>query len=72
MQKLYRWYAKYQLIKRYKYLLEVDRLMEEFTTQNILDGGSPEFIAASRNQLVTLQNEMRGRQRLLDFLRNTK
>lgn len=70
MEKLYRWYAKYRLIQRYKYLLEVDKLMEQFTTQNILDGGSDSFIAASRNQLVTLQNEMKGRKRLLDFLKS--
>lgn len=46
--------------------------MEEFVTKSILDGGSEEFIAASRQQLVALQNEVNSKIKLLDFLKATR
>lgn len=64
--------AKYRLIKRYKYLIEVDRIMEEFVTKTILDGGSEEFIAASRNQLLTLQRDISSKEKLIAFLKEIK
>lgn len=67
-----RWLAKWRLVRRYKYLIEVDRLMEEFTTRTILEGGSEEFKQASRKQLITLQGDIKSKQRLLEFLQNTK
>jgi hypothetical protein len=42
--------------------------MEEFVTQTILDGGSQEFIGASRKQLINLQNDIKSKERLLAFL----
>ena len=69
IQKYNRWLAKFQLKRRYKYLIEVDKLMEEFTTESILGGGSNEFIAASRKQLVVLQNDIRAKEKLLAFLK---
>ena len=68
MQKFYRGLAIWRLKRRYKYLIEVDRVMEEFVTQSILDGGSAEFMSASRRQLVSLQNDIKSKERLLDFL----
>ena len=53
--------AKWRLKKKYKYLIEVDRLMEEFVAKTILDGGNPEFIAKQRQQLVFLQNEQKSK-----------
>ncbi len=64
--------AIWRLKKHYLYLIEVDRLMEEFTTRTILEGGSEEFKAASRKQLISLQNDMKSKQRLLEFLKETK
>jgi len=64
--------AKWRLIKRYKYLIEVDKLMEEFVTKTILDGGSDEFIAAQRKQLINLQNDANSKKKLIEFLTNTK
>jgi hypothetical protein len=42
--------------------------MEQFVTKTILDGGSPEFVAASRKQLINLQNEISSKERLVAFL----
>lgn len=70
IQKFYRRLARWRLIRRYKYLVEVNKLMEEFVTKSILDGGSQEFINASRKQLLTLQNDIKSSQKLLDFLKS--
>ena len=64
--------AKYRLIKRYKYLLQVDKIMEEFVTKSIIDGGSEEFIGASRNQLLALQRDISSKEKLVDFLKEIK
>lgn len=64
--------AKWRLKEKHKYLIEVYKLMQEFTTQTILDGGSPEFTQKARAQLISLQNDEKSSQRLLDFLRKTK
>lgn len=69
MKKYYRWLAIWRLKRRYAYLIEVDTIMEEFVTKSILDGGSPEFVTASRKQLVSLQNDISSKKRLLDFLK---
>lgn len=72
LQTLNRKLAIWRLKKRYKYLIEVDKLMEEFTTRTILDGGSEEFLAKSRRQLVSLQNDIKSKERLIEFLKQSK
>jgi hypothetical protein len=67
-QRFNRWLAIWRLKRRYAYLIEVDRVMEQFVTKTILDGGSPEFVAASRKQLINLQNEISSKERLVAFL----
>lgn len=69
MKKFYRWLAVWRLKRRYAYLIEVDRVMEEFVTQSILDGGSQEFLGASRQQLISLQNDIKSKERLIAFLK---
>ena len=68
-QRFYRWLAKWRLIRRYEYLIEVNRLMEEFTTETIIAGGSEEFLGQSRKQLIALQNDNKSQERLLEFLK---
>lgn len=72
LQKFYRKLAIWRLKRRYKYLIEVDKLMEEFTTGSILEGGSAEFIGASRKQLLALQHDISSKEKLLRFLYKTK
>lgn len=66
---MYRLRAKGSLIRRYKYLNEVDRLMEEYQTAQILRGGSEEFLSAGRKTLVETQGRMREQKNLIDFLK---
>lgn len=67
-----RWLAKTRLIRRYRYLNEVNNIMEEFITQQILRGGSDEFINESRKQLLNLQQDTKRQGELVDFLKNLK
>lgn len=72
MKTIYRKLALWRLKRRYAYLIEVDKIMEEYVTQVILEGGSDEFIGASRKQLVNLQNDIKSKEKLLLFLNQTK
>ncbi len=64
--------AIWRLKRRYNYLIEVDKIMEEFVTTSIIDGGSDEFIAASRKQLLVLQQDISSKVKLLEFLKRVK
>jgi len=68
----YRWLAKWRLIRRYEYLIEVNNLMEEFITNEILSGGSDSFIGESRKQLINLQNENKKQVAMVAFLKSLK
>jgi len=61
-------FAKSTLKRRYEYLIEVDHIMEEFVTDSILSGGSEEFKAESRKKLLNLQNDIKSKERLLEFI----
>lgn len=67
-----RWLARKRLVKRYKYLVEVDKILEEFITFRIVNGGSPENISKARNELIQKQNEIKETEKLLDFLKRLK
>jgi hypothetical protein len=64
--------AKWRLTRQFKYVLEVDKIMAEYATRTILDGGSEEFKAASRKQLINLQNDIKSKEKLLEFLQEVK
>lgn len=68
-EKWLRFRAKWSLIHRYRYLNEVDRLMEEYQTAKLLDGGSQEFLNKGREQLTETQGRIREQQKLIDFLK---
>lgn len=73
MKKLiYRWLAKRRLINRYEYLNEVNKILESYITSRIVCGGSAEFLAKSRQDLVAKQNEMRETEKMVDFLKKLK
>lgn len=71
-QKYNRLLAKWRLIHRYEYLIEVDKWMSEFVTKTILGGGSDEFIGKQRNQLMELERDISAKTRLIEFLKNNK
>lgn len=68
--KLYHWLAKGRLIRRYEYLNEVNKILENYITSRILDGGSAEFIQKSRSDLVAKQNEIRETEKMVNFLKS--
>lgn len=70
--KFYRWLARNRLIRRYEYLNEVNKILEEYVTTRILAGGSAEFLAKSRSDLVNKQNEIKETDNMVTFLRKTK
>lgn len=57
------------MIRRYRYLIEVNRLLEEFITQQIIAGGSDEFIIQSRKQLLANQAETKSHEAFVRFLK---
>lgn len=64
--------AKRDLISKYLYLIEVNKLLESFLTKRILDGGSAEFISSARKNLIEKQNEIRENEKFVEFLKSTK
>ena len=68
----YRWKGKWELIHRYEYLNEVNKILESYITRRILDGGSQEFIAKSRSDLTAKQSEIKETDKMVEFFRNLK
>ena len=73
MKKKYnRWLARRRLINRYDYLIEVNKLMEEYTLSVILRGGSPETIKTARDNLSKLRGEIVEQEAMLVFLKTKR
>lgn len=68
----YRKLAKMRLIHRYEYLNEVNSILEEYITEKILAGGSPEFLGKSRSDLLAKQNEITETVKMVQFLKRIK
>jgi len=68
-KRYYRWKAKVTLIHRYEYLNEVNAILEEYITSKILEGGSAEFLAKGRQDLINKQGEIRETTKMVEFLR---
>lgn len=64
--------ARLKLIKQYEYVDQVNILMEEYMTGQLLRGGSEEFIAKGRANLSKVQQELKTNQEFVQFLKNTK
>jgi len=59
-----RWWVKTRLIRRYKYLLEVNKVLEEYVTTRVIDGETNR-----RKELVEKQKEIAEMNRLIDFFK---
>lgn len=68
----YRLKAKYTLIRRYEYLNEVNKVLEEYLTEKLIRGGSDEFMAKGRADLANKQSEIRETQSMVDFLKRLR
>ena len=68
--KFYRWLAISRLVRRYEYLLQVDKILEEYITDRILKGGSTDMINQGRGDLLKKQAEIREQEKMLVFLKS--
>ena len=68
----YRYIAKRKLLHQYRYLNEVNRIMEEYLTSTLLNGGNPETLEKGRADLVKNQQEQKVNEIFINFLKNLK
>lgn len=66
--KFYHWLARWRMVRRYRYLIEVNKILEEYLTQQIIAGGSEDFIKDSRKQLLSIQGETKTHERFVNYL----
>lgn len=64
--------ARRKLVSQYSYLAEVDKLLEEYMTAKIMDGGGDEFMAKGRANLANKQQEIRTNSEFLNFLKKIR
>lgn len=60
------------MVRRYRYLIEVNKILEEYLTQQIIAGGSEDFIKDSRKQLLSIQGETKTHERFVNYLTKWK
>lgn len=72
LQKYYKLKARTSLFFRYRYLNEVNKLLEDYLTERILQGGSAEFLGKARQDLVAKQNEIKETERMIEFIKKVK
>ncbi len=70
--KFYRWRAKRTLVHRYEYLNEVNKVLEEYLTDKLLQGGSQEFMNKGRQDLSQKQAEVRENSAFVSFLKKIR
>jgi len=61
--------ARRKLISQYEYVQEVNRIMEEYMTGQLLRGGSDEFMKKGRADLAKVQQELKVNGEFIAFLR---
>jgi hypothetical protein len=70
--KYYRWKARFTLVRRYEYVNEVNKVLEEYLTMKILQGGDAEFLNKGRKDLTTKQAEIKENDRFIQFLKRLR
>ena len=60
--------AKRTLKNQYRYLMEVNAILEEYLTEKLLQGGSDEFMAKGRADLAQKQSELKTNTEFVEFL----
>lgn len=64
-----KWRAVRNTLYQYEYVAEVNKLLEDFTTKKLLQGGSAEFMKVNRENLVTIQKDMKRNNEFIEYLR---
>lgn len=71
-QKYLLWKARRKLLSQYEYVMEVDHLLEDYLSSNLLKGGSDEFMKKGRENLINKQREIKTNNEFIQFLQNYK
>lgn len=66
------WKARRKLLSQYEYVMEVDHLLEDYLSSNLLRGGSDEFMKKGRENLINKQKEIKTNAEFIQFLQNYK
>lgn len=66
------WKARRKLLSQYEYVMEVDRLLEDYLSSNLLRGGSDEFMKVGRENLIKKQQEIKTNTEFIKFLKEYK
>lgn len=61
--------ALWRLIHKYEYVLEVEKLIEEYVMSKLLEGGSEEFMNMGRKELASQQAKVRETEKMLNYFR---
>lgn len=61
--------ALWNLIHKYEYVLEVEKLLEEYVMSKLLEGGGEEFMNAGRKELASQQAKVRETEKMLNYFR---
>lgn len=66
------WKARRKLLSQYEYVMEVDHLLEDYLSSNLLRGGSDEFMKVGRENLIKKQQEIKTNTEFIKFLKEYK
>ena len=70
IEKLNGFRAKKNLIMKYNYLIEVDKILEAYETHKILSGGlEDKQLAKSREALIEIQMRLTSEENFVNFLK---
>lgn len=68
-QRFNRRLALWRLIHKYEYVLEVEKLLEEYVMAKLLEGGGEEFMNKGRQELASQQVKVRETEKMLNYFR---
>lgn len=61
--------ALWNLIHKYEYVLEVEKLLEDYVMSKLLEGGSEEYMNVGRKELASQQAKVRETEKMLNYFR---
>lgn len=68
-EKFNRRLALWRLIHKYEYVLEVEKLLEEYVMAKLLEGGGEEYMTKGRQELASQQVKVRETEKMLNYFR---
>ena len=68
-EKFYRRLALWRLVRKYEYVIEVEKLLEEYVMAKLLEGGGEEYMNKGRQELASQQVKVRETEKMLNYFR---